>query len=72
MKILLERKFKEKELPDLLPFPFKPDETREDSKRKKNVGKVPKPSKFIPGEMYHSEYDSGIRSFFCSIGFPDI
>ena len=42
-------------LPDLLPFPFKADEP---VYRKKNNTKVPKPSKFTKGEMYHSDYES--------------
>ncbi len=36
-------------LPQLQPFPFKPDEHAQQP-RKKNRGKVPKPSKFVPGD----------------------
>ncbi len=46
-------------LPQLYPFPFKPDP--ETPKRKRNLGKVPKPSKFIKGEMYHSDYESDLE-----------
>lgn len=45
-----------KPLPDLLPFPFKPDERVERPRR--NNTKVCKPSRFIKGEMYHSDYES--------------
>ena len=47
-------------LPDLLPFPFKPDEPI--SRQKKNNTKVPKPSKFTKGEMYYSDYESDFES----------
>ena len=45
-------------LPDLLPFPFKPDPVVQRPRR--NNGKVPKPSKFRIGEMYHSDYESDL------------
>ena len=35
-------------LPQLEPFPFRPDE-QPAQHRKKNRGKVPKPSRFVPG-----------------------
>ncbi|XP_059093271.1 muscle M-line assembly protein unc-89-like isoform X2 [Tigriopus californicus] len=55
LNVLSTWKGSNKELPELLPFPFKPEES---GPRKRNRGKVPKPSKFIPGEMYHSDYDT--------------
>lgn len=45
-------------LPELLPFPFKPDQA---SPRKRNHGKVPKPSRFVKGEVYHSDYESDLE-----------
>ena len=47
-------------LPDLLPFPFKPDNVITNRPRKNN-SKVPKPSKFQVGEMYHSDYESDLE-----------
>lgn len=55
LNVLSTWKGSNKQLPELLPFPFKPDEC---GPRKRNRGKVPKPSKFVPGEMYHSDYDT--------------
>ena len=46
-------------LPDLLPFPFKPDPVVQRPRR--NNSKVPKPSKFRIGEMYHSDYESDLE-----------
>ena len=54
--------WKSRPLPETFPFPFKPDEIA--GERKRNLGKVPKPSKFIPGEMYHSDYETDLE---CSI-----
>ena len=56
LKTLASFKRHSKPLPDLLPFPFEPDEMIHRPKR--NKSKVPKPSKFIKGEMYHSDYES--------------
>ena len=56
LKVLSTYKRRSKPLPDLLPFPFKPDEVVE--RPRKNNTKVPKPSRFIAGEMYHSDYES--------------
>ena len=56
MKTLVAHKRYNRPLPDLLPFPYKPDETVH--RCKKNNTKVPKPSKFTKGEMYHSDYES--------------
>ena len=51
------RRLRERQLPELLPFPFRADD-RPHPPRKRNYGKVPRPSKFIQGEMYFSEYES--------------
>jgi hypothetical protein len=59
---------RDKPLPELLPFPFVPESRQET--RKRNPGKVPKPSKFVKGEMYHSDYDSGSESFSGKIRNP--
>ena len=59
LKVLSQHRLKDRPLPPLEPFPFKPDHER--PMKKKNFGKVPKPSKFIPGEMYHSDYDSDME-----------
>ena len=55
LKVLAGYHQRTKELPELLPFPFEPDPP---IAKKKNAGKVPKPSKFYPGSMYHSDYES--------------
>ncbi len=49
LRILSEYRVQDRRpLPDLEPFPFKPDQTQ--AAKKKNRGKVPKPSKFVPGK----------------------
>ena len=68
LRTLSTFRFREKALPELHPFPFVP-ELRHES-RKRNPGKVPKPSKFVKGEMYHSDYDSGSESFGGKFKFP--
>ena len=50
-----------KPLPHLIPFPFQPETPKE---KPKYYGTVPKPSKFIKGSMYHSDYESDLE---CSI-----
>ena len=60
LDVLLSHKHQGKELPELLPFPFKPDPA---VRRPKSSGKTPKPSKFVMGKMYHSDYDSGTKYF---------
>ncbi len=45
-------------LPELVPFPFRPDDR---PGRKRNFGKVPKPSKFVKGEMYFSDYETDLE-----------
>lgn len=57
LDVLARHERRGNQLPDLLPFPFKPDD-EEVPRMKKKVGTVPRPSKFVPGEMYHSDYDS--------------
>ena len=59
---------RDKPLPELFPFPFAPESRQEN--RKRNPGKVPKPSKFVKGEMYHSDYESGSESFSGKIRCP--
>ena len=56
LKTLATFKRHSRPLPDLLPFPFSPDEPT--SRPKRNNTKVPKPSKFTKGEMYYSDYES--------------
>ena len=56
LRTLAKFKRHSKPLPDLLPFPFKPDERVERPRR--NNTKVCKPSRFIKGEMYYSDYES--------------
>ena len=51
-------KHTDKPLPELIPFPFKPDTS---SDKPKNFGTVSKPSKFIKGTMYHSDYESDLE-----------
>ena len=45
--VRVHKNFLFRPLPDLLPFPFTPDESV--ARPKKNLTKVPKPSKFIKG-----------------------
>ena len=59
LRTLASHKRYNKPLPDLLPFPFKPDQPIQQSR--KNNTKVPKPSKFMRGEMYHSDYESDLE-----------
>ena len=67
LRTLANFQHRNKPLPELLPFPFKPDM---EQKRKKNFGKIPKPSRFVKGEMYHSDYDSGSEGFGANFQFP--
>ena len=68
LRTLANFRHRDKPLPELVPFPFVP-ESGQDT-RKRNPGKVPKPSKFVKGEMYHSDYDSGSESFSGKFKFP--
>ena len=47
-------------MPEMLPFPFKPDDIGGVSRLRRAEGSatLPKPSKFTPGTMYHSDYES--------------
>ncbi len=56
LSTLARHQVRNRPLPNLEPFPFKPDQPIE--VKRKNPGKVPRPSKFVKGEMYHSDYDS--------------
>ena len=58
LKTLAAHRHSDRRLPDLLPFPFLADGSRPQPPRKRNYGKVPKPSKFTQGEMYYSDYES--------------
>ena len=67
LRTLANFQHRDKPLPELFPFPFKPDVAE---KRKKNFGKIPKPSRFVKGEMYHSDYDSGSEGFGANFKLP--
>ena len=56
LRTLASFKRHSRKLPDLLPFPFMPDDPV--TRPKRNNTKVPKPSKFTKGEMYYSDYES--------------
>ena len=60
LSVLAKHQPRSKDLPEMLPFPFKPDDTRGVSRLKRAEGSatLPKPSKFTPGTMYHSDYES--------------
>ena len=60
LNILASHRHCGRQLPELLPFPFRADGSgsRPPPPRKRNYGKVPKPSKFTQGEMYYSDYES--------------
>lgn len=56
LRTLSAHSMRKKELPELEPFPFKPNDHPTEVRR--TPGRVPRPSKFIKGEMYHSDYES--------------
>ena len=56
MRVLSSHKRRERPLPDLLPFPFTAEEGQREVRR--TPSRTPKPSKFVKGEMYHSDYES--------------
>ena len=58
LQTLAEFKHIDKPLPELVPFPFKPEKRIE---RPKSCTTVPTPSKFIKGTMYHSDYESDLE-----------
>ena len=58
LQTLAEFKHVDKPLPELVPFPFKPEKRIE---RPKSCVTVPTPSKFIKGTMYHSDYESDLE-----------
>ena len=57
LNALAEFRYTEKALPELLPFPFKAEVSNE---RPRSSGTAPKPSKFVKGSMYHSDYESDL------------
>ena len=58
LQTLADFRHTDKPLPELVPFPFKPDKYVE---RPKSCVTVPTPSKFIKGTMYHSDYESDLE-----------
>ena len=58
LNALADFRYTEKALPELLPFPFKAEES---NCRPRSSGIVPRPSKFVKGSMYHSDYESDLE-----------
>ena len=58
LQILADFKHRDRPLPKLVPFPYEPEKHIE---KQKYNGRVPKPSKFVKGSMYSSDYESDLE-----------
>ena len=62
LSTLADYKRHSRPLPDLLPFPFQPDpESGQETGMGRGRSRAPRPSRFTPGEVTHSDYESELE-----------